>query len=405
MNRRIKLLTRLKRGLIVGIVIAVVILTYLLLPSSSSKEAFINARVSRVLAQTSGVLTLEKNLAPGSRVTLGQPLGSIKATEANTQTSQLLVQRSNLSIQAVELASQISGINGELDTYRKQLSIYHHESKTQRELEDRQTHAAYLQTQKQLEAAKAKAKFASIQLASFKALYKRQSISRINYQKLRSQARALKASQEALASELKENLLDIKASSVGLQLSGPRTLDSPTQYQRNLSLTIKKMIEKKAVLIAKKQETDINLSILNSHIANQQLSKMYSALNGVIWSIDSETGSTVEDGKPVLNIMDCSDRWVDAFFDESDAGALHKGLKVGITLDSNPKIRWVGTIKTIRAGSGRVTVGDTLVMPPPEIARRQLPVKVVTARIQVQWKKTPHASDFCLAGRSVTVRL
>lgn len=44
------------------------------------------------------------------------------------------------------------------------------------------------------------------------------------------------------------------------------------------------------------------------------------------------------------------------------------------------------------------------VEPPPEITRRQLPVRVAVVLIKVDWQKTPSSDDFCLAGRSVNVR-
>ena len=65
---------------------------------------------------------------------------------------------------------------------------------------------------------------------------------------------------------------------------------------------------------------------------------------------------------------------------------------------------WDGEVTAIRFGSGRVTVGQYRVDPPPEVMRRQLPVRVVTAKIKVQWKQwSAHDKTECNVGSSVEV--
>ncbi len=48
---------------------------------------------------------------------------------------------------------------------------------------------------------------------------------------------------------------------------------------------------------------------------------------------------------------------VEAFFDEADAGSLRLGMAVTVRLTTASATRWKGTIRTSRAGSGRVAVG------------------------------------------------
>ena len=75
-----------------------------------------------------------------------------------------------------------------------------------------------------------------------------------------------------------------------------------------------------------------------------------------------------------------------------------------ISLNNSSNLQWKGRVETIRAGTGRFEVGKYVVEPPPEITRRQLPVKVATVRIKVDWQKPARFDKFCLAGRSVNVR-
>ena len=126
---------------------------------------------------------------------------------------------------------------------------------------------------------------------------------------------------------------------------------------------------------------------------------------GAIWSIDSQPQEIVEANKSIIQLLNCQNLWIEAFINETDANKLVVGQAAQINLnDSNYNVQWKGRVETIRAGTGRIEVGQYVVEPPPEIARRQLPVRVATVRIKVDWQKTPRFDDFCLAGRSVSVR-
>lgn len=125
---------------------------------------------------------------------------------------------------------------------------------------------------------------------------------------------------------------------------------------------------------------------------------------GVIWSIDSQPQEIVEANKSIIQLLNCQNLWIEAFINETDANKLVVGQEAQININNSSNIQWKGRVETIRAGTGRVEVGQYVVEPPPEIARRQLSVRVATVRIKVNWQKTPRFDDFCLAGRSVNVR-
>ncbi|PSB61987.1 HlyD family secretion protein, partial [Chroococcidiopsis cubana CCALA 043] len=125
---------------------------------------------------------------------------------------------------------------------------------------------------------------------------------------------------------------------------------------------------------------------------------------GTIWSIDSQSQEIVEANKSIIQLLNCQNLWIEAFINETEANKLVVGQEAEINLDNSSNLRWKGRVETIRAGTGRVEVGQYVVEPPPEIAQRQLPVRVATVRIKVDWQKSLRSDDFCLAGRSVNVR-
>ncbi|EGQ5297287.1 HlyD family secretion protein [Enterobacter cloacae] len=394
----------LKWGVAGGVLVAIVLLFFAGM-GVSSKEAFINGRISTVLSPLPGQLVLAKNIAPGQAVRARQSLGNVVTTQANDQIPGLVAQRSALEIQLAELDKQISGIDQRLQVYQQQRQQYLAESRMQQQLGEKQSAATFVQLKEELSAITAQTAFSRQQLQRYENLYQQRFISRMEYEERKNNTRVLQASQEAKAAELRQRLLDVNAAKSGLQLTGPRTLDAPQQNQRDMSLTIENMQQEKLQLIARKQATTQSIQEVAALLHSRQQAALNSSTDGVIWDVTEESGASVQNGTPIVRILDCRTRWVEAFFDEADAGSLRPGMAVTVRLTTASATRWKGTIRTLRAGSGRVAVGERDVQPPPEIARRQLPVKVLTAHIDIDWKDVPDPASFCLAGRSVTVNI
>ncbi|MFK3661298.1 HlyD family secretion protein [Scandinavium sp. NPDC088450] len=371
----------------------------------SSKEAFINGRISTVLSPLPGQLVLADEVAPGHVVTAHQPLGSVMTTQANDQIPGLIAQKNTLEIELAGLDRQISGLDRRLQVYQGQQRQYVAESQTQQQLGEKQSAATWMQLKEELSAITAQAAFSKQQFRSYEDLYRQHVISRIEYEQRKSDTQVMQASQQAKAAELHQRLLDVSAAKSGLQLTGPRTLDAPQQNQRDLALTIESMKQERLQLIARQQATTQSIQEVATLLNSRRQAVLSSLSDGVIWDVGEENGASVQPGSPIVRVLDCRTRWVEAFFDEADADRLHPGMKVTVHLTTSSREQWSGTLKTLRAGSGRIVVGERDVQPPPEIARRQLPVKVLTAHIEIQWKETPDPASFCLAGRSVTVNI
>ena len=118
---------------------------------------------------------------------------------------------------------------------------------------------------------------------------------------------------EAKAAELRQRLLDVNAAKSGLQLTGPRTLDAPQQNQRDMSLTIENMQQEKLQLIARKQATTQSIQEVAALLHSRQQAALNSSTDGVIWDVTEESGASVQNGTPIVRILDCRTRWVEAF--------------------------------------------------------------------------------------------
>ena len=163
-------------------------------------------------------------------------------------------------------------------------------------------------------------------------------------------------------------------------------------------------------LAARKTQLEMQLLAASSEIAvmQQELAKqsqagLTSPVQGAVWNIDANSGDAVTRQGAVLQLVNCEDRWVEAFFSEKDAARMAVGTRVKVRSYYEGSDEWDGVVTTVRYGTGRVTVGQYVVDPPPEVMRRQLPVRVATARIQVDWGHDDNGAPLCNVGRSVEV--
>ena len=120
--------------------------------------------------------------------------------------------------------------------------------------------------------------------------------------------------------------------------------------------------------------------------------------DGLIWSITGKSGEQANSNALVMEVINPSRIWVDAFFAERHAKELKPGLRAAIrSLDSTAS--WRGHLESIRAGVGRIAYDTTVAIPPPEMAKRQIAV-----RVDVDWEPPFSAAEFFGVGRSVEVK-
>ncbi|HGN9470212.1 hypothetical protein [Providencia stuartii] len=119
---------------------------------NSSKEAFINARVARILSPTQGTLNFSHGIFPGQHVAKNQMIGSVLAAPANDQIIQLTAQYNELDIQIAVVKEQITGLEKRLAIYKTQQEKYISESEVQRKLELNQAKSILLQLRNELKA-------------------------------------------------------------------------------------------------------------------------------------------------------------------------------------------------------------------------------------------------------------
>lgn len=120
-------------------------------------------------------------------------------------------------------------------------------------------------------------------------------------------------------------------------------------------------------------------------------------IDGIVWSVAAKAGEQMDSNKLVMQIVNPSRIWVDAFFAERHVKSLHPGLP-GVIRSLDGTASWRGSLQTIRAGVGRFAFDTNVAVPPPEMVKRQIAVRVAP-----DWDKPFGPTEFYGVGRSVEV--
>jgi multidrug resistance efflux pump len=120
-------------------------------------------------------------------------------------------------------------------------------------------------------------------------------------------------------------------------------------------------------------------------------------VDGLIWSMAGKPGEQVDENHVIMEVINPAHIWVDAFFAERHANQLKPGLPAVIhSLDETAT--WDGSLDSVRAGVGRMAFATTVAVPPPEMVKRQIAV-----RVEPHWVRPFGPEAFYGVGRSVEV--
>lgn len=161
-----------------------------------------------------------------------------------------------------------------------------------------------------------------------------------------------------------------------------------------------RFVSAQRLVAAKEEQLERSRERLKELAQQRELQKesiVVMPMNGLIWSVVGKMGEQIEANKPVLEVINPDHIWVDAFFAERYADDLKPGLPARVeSLDSSSA--WHGSLSSVRAGVGRLDYDTSVAVPPPELAKRQIAV-----RVESDWQQPFSSVEFFGVGRSVRV--
>ncbi|KAF0654728.1 multidrug resistance efflux pump [Cyanobium sp. Copco_Reservoir_LC18] len=125
--------------------------------------------------------------------------------------------------------------------------------------------------------------------------------------------------------------------------------------------------------------------------------RLISPRKAVIWQLGAQRGDSVDAMQSVIQMIDCSQRWLTTTVAENDLNRIRLGSKARIELvGSRDKLR--GEVVGIRSGIGRTQLGEEAPTPVPINLARESEVKI---RILNDFPAPP--GEFCYVGFTAKV--
>lgn len=125
--------------------------------------------------------------------------------------------------------------------------------------------------------------------------------------------------------------------------------------------------------------------------------RLISPRKAVIWQLGAQRGDSVDAMQSVIQMIDCSQRWLTTTVAENDLNRIRLGSKAKIELvGSRNKLR--GEVVGIRSGIGRTQLGEEAPTPVPINLARESEVKI---RILNDFPAPP--GEFCYVGFTAKV--
>jgi multidrug resistance efflux pump len=367
-----------------------------------SIQAFVNTGVSVIRAPIAGRIDLAPEIRVGRPVEPADDLGVIESDVENPRVSQLLVQERQTEVLIATLEQQLAGTRRRIEARSELIARFALENVEQKRLQEKYHRSQINTVREELRRAVVSAEVAASEVRRTEKLFERGVSSGVALERVVGSGREASADVSAQKARLAQFEAGLEASAAGLQLDGPRTLSEPESRLRQLNTELVDLEQQAADVARRLEGAKLELEVVREQLGSQRRTVVRALNPGVIWSVEAQSGENVAANGRIAQLVDCRDVWVEAFFDESDTARMSIGERVTVKMLYGD-MRWEGVVETLRAGAGRVTVGQYVVDPPPEIARRQLPVRVMTARIRVNWGTDLTPEKFCFAGGSVEV--
>jgi len=358
-----------------------------------SDQGYVNAPIIIVRAPIKGNL-ISRNLKPGTSLSKGTVIGSIENSGDPVEQKSF---ESQIILAQVELTSIKTKLR-DRRVIKRQMQDY---LEAQISLQSNYNDQQIKRYQGELKDAEHEAEFALVEAQRYQELVVKGGISQNAADRL--QTNALRAQQVVVSKRAlqQEAVAQLEASQQGLQLEGSRTFSDPFIRSQTLDEEIADLEQQEHLIQARIQQNLQELSRVSDQLKLQKRAILKITQPGVIWSGEDRfiSGGYVSPGDTVVTLIDCQRLWIDTFLAERQVEKLTIGMVAKVRLLSDPKHRILsGRIQTIRSGVGRVVTGDQVAVPPPELIRRNLAVRII-----LDTPEQVTSDEFCGVGRSVAV--
>lgn len=382
-----------------------------------SERASINGKIVLIRSPIPGIPILE-DYESGQLLNSQEKLGSIN----NIREDSLILNREKIKGQLAIFQKELENLIHQKERYQyliEEISshIDYHAQKAERQkyLEKRKTMLEIDVLKRQVNQVDAdlrkkveEKKIAEREAQRFENLGNKGGVSLNEVEKQRLQANQAEEEVNKTFEQYQEAIIELKTSQSGLsseQLDYLENIKDTENRQWQLIVQRQQLLTEKINLQNEITEAQTQIQATQNELKQTELQleintsvSIKSPIDGPIWSVMAQTYEDVQAGDPILSILDCQRRWVEALFTEANADYLQPGLPVKVNILGPTKQTLKGRIEDSRAGAGRISPGKDIVKYIGEVPKNQ-----VVLRISVEWPEKNNYQEYCYVGRSVEV--
>jgi Multidrug resistance efflux pump len=359
--------------------------------ATRSRDAVIEARQIAVTSPIDGVLS-RLGVRSGDRVTRGEHLLVVSNPRASRQ--RLAGIRSQLHLSNAELQE----LRRRESRLRATAALSGLESSRQFQLQlARQTQDLNTLLAREKKAVQELA-FAHRHQERYSTLFAQGAVAADVVDRTRTSWEQAQAELEAARHELRAQRAVLEAARLSLTLTATRGGDDPEIKARADQLqlgNVQDQIRTKQVLIGglrrQQQEAENQWGLDATEVIR-------SPLDGVVWNTQLSEGAGVTRTAPILTLLDCQDRWINAYVKETNLNRIRIGQKASVTLVGTKQLLQ-GRVVYVRSGIGRTKEGSDQAPLLPINLYREAQVKVA-----LDPDHQLDARRFCLVGYTGEVR-
>jgi multidrug resistance efflux pump len=245
--------------------------------------------------------------------------------------------------------------------------------------------------QANLEQAIAGRELAKVTRDRLQLLWQEGAISQQDFDVSESELQVQEARVRAVEAEIQEANTNLRAVEAGLTLENTRSNFDPRTRLEEADIKIRQLdteieFQKSSI---KALEKEI------STIEEGQEINVYATRDGMVWQVRHRVGDTVQANDPVVELIDCKERWLDVYLSENRLRNVEIGEQVQIDLIGHD-LSIPGKVEFFRSGLGRLQTGSDLISPIEQNVQ-----KLSQIRVSLEFEEAD-PGPFCYVGFTAT---
>lgn len=365
--------SRLANGLIVTLAGALVLASVAILANfltARSRDAVVEATPIDLKTPISGTLE-ELSVKVGVAVKAGEKLGRIHDPRASSQE----VRRLTTALATAK--GDLTELDEDLAKQRRLKDKVRSDAGAQQQLEVEKGTSELRRLEAEANRSREEVQFVQRDLKRQEELFRAGAIAETVVDRARTDLNRERQQLAAIEQRLSGQRSVVEAARRNLTLTTTRSNFDPAVRLQEANLRLQQLEGRRRTQEERVRGLSKQLAAAEQQFEQQSESWLTSPRNAVVWKLLANQGDSLKRDAPVLQLIDCSDRWITTYVKESDLNRLRIGSPARIDLiGDNIDLR--GEVSFIRSGVGRVSLGGESVPIPINLAREsQVRVRIL----------------------------